>query len=57
MLSTTKLTVPQLYIIELESPPEINKLITIAYNASIDPLLYQFIAIKTASAYTLPINL
>jgi hypothetical protein len=57
MLSITKLTVPQLYTTELELPPEINELITTAYNASIDLLLYQLIAVKTASAHTLPINL
>ena len=33
-------TVSQFYIIELESPPEIDKLITIAYNTSVDLLLY-----------------
>jgi hypothetical protein len=27
------------------------------YNASVDPLLYQLIAVKTASTYTLPTNL
>jgi hypothetical protein len=57
MLPIIKPTVPQLYTIELKSPPEINKLITTAYGASIDPLLYQLIAVKTASAYTLPTNL
>ena len=40
MLPMIEPTVSQLYIIELESPPEINKLITIVYNTSIDPLLY-----------------
>ena len=40
ILPTIKLIVSQLYIIELESPPEINKLITIVYNTSVDPLLY-----------------
>ena len=50
-------TVSQLYITELESPPEINELITIVYNTSIDPLLYQLIAAKTASTYILPTNL
>ena len=33
-------TVSQLYIIELESPLKINKLITTVYNTSVDPLLY-----------------
>ena len=50
-------TVSQFYIIELKSPPEINELITIVYNTFIDPLLYQLIAVKTASACTLPTNL
>ena len=50
-------TVSQLYITELKLPPEINKLITTAYNTSIDLLLPQLIAVKTASIYTLPINL
>ena len=36
----TELTAPQLYTIELELPPEINELITVVYNTSIDPLLY-----------------
>ena len=49
--------VSQLYIIELKSPTEINKLITTVYNTSIDLLLYQLIATKTASTYTLPTNL
>ena len=40
ILPITKLTVPQLYIIKLESPPKINKLITIVYNTSINLLLY-----------------
>jgi hypothetical protein len=57
MLPITKLTVPQLYTIELKSPLEINEFITIVYDASINPLLYQLIAVKTASAYMLPINL
>ena len=57
MLPTIKPTVSQLYIIELESPPKINKLITIVYNTSVDPLLYQLITIKTASACMLPTNL
>jgi hypothetical protein len=57
MLPIIEPTVPQLYIIELKSPPEINKLITTVYNTFINPLLYQFIAVKTASAYTLPTNL
>ena len=33
-------TVSQLYTIELESLPEIDELITIVYNTSVDPLLY-----------------
>ena len=57
ILLIIKPTVSQLYITELESPPEINKLITTVYNTSIDPLLYQLIAVKTASTYTLPTNL
>ena len=57
ILPTTKPTVSQLYITELESPPEINKLIAIVYNASIDPLLHQLIAVKTAGACMLPTNL
>ena len=57
ILLIIKLTVSQLYIIELESPPEINKLITIVYNTSIDPLLHQLIAVKTAGVCILPINL
>ena len=40
MLPTAEPTAPQLYTIELESPPEIDELITIAYNAPINPLLY-----------------
>ena len=40
ILPITKLTVSQFYIIELESPPEINKLITTVYNTSVDLLLY-----------------
>ena len=40
ILFIIELTVSQLYIIELELPPEINKLITTVYNTSIDPLLY-----------------
>ena len=40
MLPIMELTVPQLYTIELESPPKINKLITTAYNTSVDLLLY-----------------
>ena len=40
ILSMTELTVSQLYIIELESPPEINKLITTVYNTSVDLLLH-----------------
>ena len=40
ILFIIKPTVSQLYIIELKSPPEINKLITTVYNISIDLLLY-----------------
>ena len=40
MLPTTKPIVPQLYIIKLKLPPEIDELITIVYNTSIDLLLY-----------------
>ena len=54
MLPIIEPTVSQLYIIELESPPEIDELIIIVYNTSVDPLLYQFIAVKTASVYMLP---
>ena len=57
ILPIIKPTVSQLYIIELELPSKINKLITIVYNTSIDPLLYQLIAVKTANAYTLLTNL
>ena len=39
-ITHNKLTVSQFYIIELESPSEINKLITMVYNTSVDPLLY-----------------
>ena len=57
ILPTTELIVSQLYITELESPPEIDELITIVYNTSVDLLLHQLIAVKTASACTLPTNL
>jgi len=57
ILPKTELIIPQLYTTELELPPKINKLITTAYNTSINLLLYQLIAIKTASTYTLPTNL
>ena len=40
MLPMIKPTVSQLYITELESPLKINKLITTAYDTSIDLLLY-----------------
>ena len=40
ILPIIELTVSQFYIIELESPLEIDKLITIAYNISVDLLLY-----------------
>jgi len=57
MLLMTKLTTPQLYTTELESPPEIDKLITMAYNTFVDLLLHQFIALKTAGTCILPTNL
>ena len=57
ILPTTKPTVSQFYITELESPPEINELITIVYNTFVDPLLYQLITAKTASTYILLTNL
>ena len=57
MLPTIEPTVPQLYTTELESPPKINEFITTAYNTSVDPLLHQLIAVKTAGAYILPTNL
>ena len=40
MLPIIEPTVSQLYIIELESPPEIDEFITMVYNTSVDPLLY-----------------
>ena len=40
MLSTIEPTVPQLCTTELKSPFEINELITIVYNTSVNPLLY-----------------
>jgi len=40
MLPTIELTVPQLYTTELKSPPEINELITTAYDTSVDLLLH-----------------
>ena len=40
ILSMTELTVSQLYTIELELPPKIDKLITIIYDTFVDPLLY-----------------
>ena len=57
ILPIIELIVPQFYIIELESLLKINKLITTVYNTSIDLLLHQFIAAKTASACILFINL
>ena len=57
MLPITELTTSQLYITELKSPPEINKLITTAYNTSVDPLLHQLIAAKTTGTCILPTNL
>ena len=40
ILPIIKPTVSQLYITELESPPEIDELITIVYNTFIDLLLH-----------------
>ena len=40
MLPIIEPTVSQLYIIELELPPEIDKLITTVYNTFVNPLLY-----------------
>ena len=57
ILPIIKPTVSQLYIIELELPPEINELIITVYNISVDLLLYQLIAAKTAGAYILLTNL
>jgi hypothetical protein len=57
MLPIIKLTVPQLYTIELKLPSEINEFITMVYNASVDLLLYQLITVKTVNTYILPINL
>ena len=57
ILPITELSIPQLYTIDLEPPPKINKLITAIYDTSIDPLLYQLITAKTASIYKLPTSL
>ena len=57
MLPTIKLSTPQLYAIDLEPPPEINKFITAVYNTSINPLLHQLITAKTAGVYKLPTSL
>jgi len=57
MLPTIEPTTPQLCTTELKSPPKINKLITTAYNTSVDPLLHQLIAAKTASTHMLFTNL
>jgi len=57
ILPITKPIIPQLYTIELESPPKINEPITTAYDTFINLLLYQLITIKTANTYTLPTNL
>ena len=57
ILPIIELIVSQLYITELELLFKINKLITTVYNTSVDLLLYQFITVKTASTYMLPINL
>jgi hypothetical protein len=40
ILPIIELTVSQLCIIELKSPPEIDELITIVYNTSVNLLLY-----------------
>ena len=42
---------------DLEPPPKINKLIAAVYDISIDLLLYQLIAAKTASVRKLPTSL
>ena len=42
---------------ELKLLSKINNFITIVYNTSINPLLYQLITAKTASTYILFINL
>jgi len=42
---------------DLKPPPKINKLIAAVYNISINPLLHQFIAAKTASARKPPTSL
>src|SRR6266576_5603538 len=42
---------------DLKPPPKINKLIAAVYNISIDLLLYQLIAAKTASVRKLPTSL
>ena len=57
MLFMIKSTVFQFYITELESPPEINELITTVYDTSVDLLLHQLIAVKTAGACMLFTNL
>ena len=57
ILPTIKPIVSQLYIIELESPPEIDELITIVYSTFVDLLLHQLITVKTASTYMLFTNL
>ena len=57
MLPITELSIPQLYAIDLEPPPKINKLIAAAYNISIDLLLHQLIAIKTVGTRKPPTSL
>ena len=57
ILPITKPTVSQFYIIELKSPPKIDKLITIVYDTFVNLLLHQLIAVKTTGTYILPINL
>ena len=57
ILPIIKSTVSQFYIIELESPPEIDELITTVHNTFVDLLLHQLIAAKTAGAYILFTNL
>ena len=57
MLPITELPAPQLYTMDLEPPPKINKLITAVYNISIDLLLHQLIAAKITSVRKLPTSL
>ena len=57
MLPIIEPFIPQLHAIDLEPPPKINKLIATIYNISIDLLLHQLIAVKTASVCKLPTSL